>query len=351
MSRIRVFLLGLLLLAQPGLGVAETVANLYSAEVVAADRSQAALNRAAREGLQQVLVKVSGTSALLNNPGIKPALGNARTYVQRYSYLPAEPDDEGVGVRLQFAGSTINELITDAGAPLWTANRPAVLTWLALRGPREEGGPGGERLAGRDAEQKVDEELAAAFSRRGVPVKLPSGGSSAVAVNQLWRMSPQAITKASAPYQLDDVLVGRLTYDDQGRASGQWTYLFDGAKRDRSVSATSEQQFMDAGVNLVADAMAARLAVAPTDTEADGLLMSVIGITRYADYAAVVKWLEELELVDQANLVHVNGDKVEFRVIAQIDASQLAGLIQMNRRLIPLPGPAGVDSLSYQWQN
>jgi hypothetical protein len=164
-------------------------------------------------------------------------------------------------------------------------------------------------------------------------------------------MSTQAITKASASYELDDVLVGRLTYDEQGRASGQWTYLFDGEKRDRSVSPTTEQEFLDAGVNLAADAMAARLAVAPTAKEAGGLLISVAGITRYADYAAVMKWLEALELVDQANLVHLDGSKVEFRVIAQIDAAQLAGLIEMNRRLVPLPGAVDGDSLSYQWQN
>jgi hypothetical protein len=329
---------------------AEPVADLYVAEVTAADRGEQALGDATREGLRQVLVKVSGSREILNNPAIAPALRNPRDYMESYAYRPAATDEDGVGVRFQFAGSAVTELVTAAGAPVWTANRPAVLAWLAAKGAREPGAPAGVRLVGQDAEPEVADALATAFFIRGVPVRLPEQ-PGAPSADRVWEASSSSVRAASEPYELDDVLVGRVTYDEEGRASGQWSYLYEGQKRDRSVRSTSEQQFMQAGVDLAADAMAERLAVAPTSDEAVGLLVSVTGISRYGDYARLVNWLEQLELVEQANLVHIAGDEVELRVIAQIDATQLAGLIAMNRQLVPLPGVEGAERLSYQWQN
>ena len=329
---------------------AEPVADLYVAEVTAVDRSQQALADATREALRQVLVKVSGSAEILNNPAIAPALRNPRNYVESYAYQPAAPVEEGVGVRFRSAGSSVTELVTAAGAPVWTANRPPVLAWLAVKGPREPDGPAGLRLVGQGAEPEVAEALRRAFSIRGVPIRLPEQ-PGAPSADRVWQASSTSVRAASEPYELDNVLFGRMTYDEQGRASGQWSYLHEGQKRDRSVRIATEQQFMQAGVDLAADAMAERLAVAPTTTEAVGLLVSVSGISRYGDYARLVNWLEQLELVDQANLVHIAGDQLELRVIAQIDASQLAGLIAMNSQLVPQPGAEGTGQLSYQWQN
>jgi hypothetical protein len=88
--------------------------------------------------------------------------------------------------------------------------------------------------------------------------------------------------------------------------------------------------------------------------------ISVSGVSSYADYAAIVKWLESLELVDNANLEQVQGDRIELRLQAQADASQLATTIELNNRLqpIPLPIPApGSETelesnvqLNYQWR-
>ncbi len=346
----RVLLCVALLLAPGWWLAAEPVADLYVAEVTAADRGEQALGDATREALRQVLVKVSGSGEVLKNPAMAPALRNPRNYVESYAYRPATEAEDGVGVRVQFAGSSLTELLTAAGAPVWTANRPAVLTWLAVKGPREPDGPAGERLVGQDAEPEVAEALAAAFFTRGVPVRLPRQ-PGALSADRVWQASSTSMRAASESYELNNVLVGKMTYDGAGRASGQWSYLHEGQKQDRSVRSTSEQQFIQAGIDLAADAMAERLAVAPTSDEAVGLLVNVVGISRYGDYARLINWFEQLELVDQANLVHIAGDKLELRVIAQIDATQLAGLIAMNRQLVPLPDAGGGEQLSYRWQN
>ena len=105
--------------------------------------------------------------------------------------------------------------------------------------------------------------------------------------------------------------------------------------------------------------------------------MSVAGVNNYADYAAIVAWLESLELVEYANVTRIVDDKIELRVLAQADAGQLAAIIELNERFVPMPMAApnpglnpgfdpaldpGLDPalnpaaavanpLSYRWQN
>ena len=80
-------------------------------------------------------------------------------------------------------------------------------------------------------------------------------------------------------------------------------------------------------------------------------------MSAYADYAAIVSWLESLELVEAADVERVSADHIELRLRAQADAEQLATIIELNKRLEPLPvtpivqpGMDPAPRLSYQWQ-
>ncbi len=98
-----------------------------------------------------------------------------------------------------------------------------------------------------------------------------------------------------------------------GNALGEWSYFHQDEPINRSVTVPDLQTFLREGVNLVAGELAARYAVAPTGGGGGGVRISVSGVSSYADYAAIVKWLEGLELVDHANLEQVQGDRIELR--------------------------------------
>ncbi|RLA51228.1 MAG: hypothetical protein DRQ98_11820, partial [Gammaproteobacteria bacterium] len=104
------------------------------------------------------------------------------------------------------------------------------------------------------------------------------------------------------------------------------------------------------GVSIVAEEMSARYAVSASGTDDSSVSMSVVGVFSYADYAGIVSWLEGLELIEHANIEYIQGDRVELRLHAQADAGQLAAIIELNERLVPLPPTDPSDQLSYQWQ-
>jgi hypothetical protein len=60
--------------------------------------------------------------------------------------------------------------------------------------------------------------------------------------------------------------------------------------------------------------------------------------------------LEDLVLVEHANIRRVQGGQIELQLQAQLNASQLAGLIELNNHLLPSSTPGSTAQLNYQWQ-
>ncbi|MEH6582407.1 MAG: DUF2066 domain-containing protein [Halioglobus sp.] len=340
--------MSLLLMVASAPGFAVVVEDLYEAEVAVKDHSAQALSAASREALSEVLVKVSGSVAVLQNPAIGTALGEARSYVQQYSYTRDEDARGDLAARFEFDRSVVSRLVTEAGAPLWTANRPAVLVWIVAQDAK------GRQFVSREVAPDVMMTLEQGFSQRGVPVRFPLfdlQDTASLAIDDAWRLQAAPIFNASERYGVQDILAGRLTGLSTGEWVGDWTYFSGRNRIDRSLTVDSVDSFLLEGVSLVAEQMAGRYAVAASGATAGGIAMTVAGVNSYGDYAKIVSWLEGLELIEHANIETIRGQEIELRLVARADAGQLKTIIELNKRLTPLEQVRGTDQLSYQWQN
>ncbi|WP_187275954.1 DUF2066 domain-containing protein [Parahaliea aestuarii] len=340
-------LLGFVLVVPLG-ARAEVVKDLYTGQAPVTDRSQEELARAAREALSQVLVKVSGSTEVLSLPGIPAALRGAVSQAQQFSYARTDNPEEPLAARFEFSQRWVSGLLSEAGAPLWTANRPSVLLWLVQDSPE------GRQFVNRETAPDLVRQLEADFRARGVPLRFPLfdlADAAALSPQQAWSLGEVALRQASSRYRSDDILAGRLSELSGGQWLGDWAYFSDQDRLDRSASPESREAFLSAGAALVAETMAARYAVAAGTAPASGTAMTVSNVRSYADYAAIVSWLEGLEPVEQARVEHIGGDRLQLRLSAQADASQLASLIQLNKRLVPAAAPGATGELRYQWQS
>jgi uncharacterized protein len=325
---------------------AVTVAGLTEAEVPVADHSAGALAAGSREALSQVLVKLSGSTEVLRNPVIIGELGRARSYVQQYSYTRDEDAEGDLAAKFEFDNAVVTRLLTEAGAPFWTANRPPVLVWLVARDAV------GTQIINADVAPEVMTSLQDAFARRGVPLRFPLfdiEDAAALSVNDAWRLQASPILAASQRYRVDNVLVGRLTGLSSGEWVGDWSYFAGGNRIDRSVSADSVDSFIAEGVAFVAEDMSSRYAVAATGAILGGVEMLVSGVSDYRDYAGIISWLEGLELIDHANVESIIGTDIIIRLTARAKSEQLKSIIELNRKLVPVAGATNTNQLSYQW--
>jgi len=339
----------LLLSAGAVSAAAEVERDLYAATVPVADQGARALAAGAADALAEVLIKVSGSDEVLRNPAIAEALQGARSQVQQYAYRRT-PGDDALFARFEFDPAYVTGLVVQAGAPLWTANRPPVLAWVVAEGPR------GRFFVNPETAPEEAALLLEEFSRRGVPVQLPLfdlADTAAIDPEDVWRLDGIVLRSASARYNVQHIAAGRMVTLSTGAIAGDWSYFSQRDRLDRSINAPDLRGFLRRGVALVADEMAGRYAVAATAAEDSGagVLLSVTGVTAFADYARLVNWLESLELVNRANVERVSGDRLELRINARADAAQLATLIELNERLEPSPQPVGDAALRYRWRN
>jgi hypothetical protein len=267
--------------------------------------------------------------------------------VQQYVYTRNEPPETGFSVQLEFDGEYVTDLVRQSGAPLWTASRPLVLAWVVVEDEQ------GRHFIDRDNWPDEAQVLIEAFSRRGVPVQLPIfdlEDMAALSPDNAWRLNAAAIQTASARYNAQDIAAGRLASVSGGKFAGDWSYFYQDGRVNRSVTVDNLASFMRDGVNIVASEMATRYAVAPTTGEEGDMQMSVIDVITYPQYAAIARWLEDLELIEEVVIEQVLKDRVLFRLRAQTDAAQLSSIIELNEHLVLIPTVDLDAVLSYRWQ-
>ncbi|MFK8042055.1 DUF2066 domain-containing protein [Congregibacter sp.] len=327
---------------------AELVDDIYGARILVQGRDASALSAARKAGLAEVVIKASGNPEAIERPEVLKALEDAQGYLLGYSYEESAQGD--LLIRLEYDEQAVHKLLGDADLRLWTANRPLVLTWLVI----SDGS--GRRFASMEAAPEVDALLRDSFQRRGVPLQTPLydlSDTAAISPGEAWRQSSSALIDASDRYRGAQLLAGRVARLSDGSWVGDWRYLDNGRWRSRSSAADSLQSFTNAGAELVAATLAEQYGVtlsAKNSAESDERYQIVLrGIRAYEDYRALQEALGSLEAVRSVVPESLIGDQVSMRVEAETDLQQLARIIELDGRFVPLPREPGQDGLSYEW--
>lgn len=237
---------------------AVTVTDLYRVSVAVENQGDESRKLGIQWAFQQLLIKVSGSQDVLNNPTLIEASQNAERYVQGFSYQQ-DGFDEQIYLQAWFSKALVVPLIKRAQAPIWGENRPLLLNWLAIEPTdnmvighfdvarlirlaqgNDDGSinPGdapndvlaesapivrGERLLVSNQHMQLHKRFSRAFSERGLPILWPVDDledQANLPLNQLWWLSARAIELASQRYQTDAVLAGKLNQS----ANGVWQY-------------------------------------------------------------------------------------------------------------------------------
>ncbi len=322
-------MVSLLLLLLSGTAVAVRVDGLYDTEVPVAGTEAAQRNQAIRQALRKVLVKVSGVrrSGLLQR--VEGELANASSYVLQYSYHTPEPAPGASAagperlLRVAFDPTAVNRLLRQAGLPVWSENRPSVLTWLGTERN------GRRRLLEPDSGSAVIAAARQAAGDRGLPLLFPLmdlEDQARLQVADLWGDFEANIRAASERYGADLILTGRLTRVAKGQWRGEWR-LYLPAKVDafRNQGTTAAEVAAD-GVQRAADRLASLFA--PPESAApggaDAVRIRIGGVITLERFAAVKRLLQEQRGSERWSIVSVEPDAL----------------------VIDLHGGAGVEALS-----
>jgi hypothetical protein len=332
-------------------GHAEQVAGLYDVEISVASQALEDRKAVARQALQTVFTRISGQPDVNQHPVIAEAISNASFYLKQFAYRQqATDDDEQLLLLLEFEPQLVTKLLRKAGLPIWSSNRPTVLVWLAVSDQQ-----GRQLITGSTHPQAVA-ALEHHGERLGLALKRPLmdlEDSIALSAEQLWRFNKSALQAASARYQPNSILAGKVSRLSNGQLLGTWQFWFNQQYIEFDGEAENLDNYIGDALNQVASRQAKAYAIVPGTERAAGILVGISNVTSFADYAGVVRYLEGLTAVEHANVVSLAEDHLIIRLIAEGELSQLQRAIALDKRLQAQPlETLAVDApivLHYRW--
>lgn len=336
---------------------AEPLVDLYKVSTLVASQSSGEREKAASAAMARLLVRVTGDPQIAANEELQPYLARAQNYVLQFGYSRTEEQltrEDGTQVpatQLDFSFSevAVDKLLRKLKLPIWPDNRPGLLVWLV-----EDQWPEGRQLL-RD--KAVQSQLRAQALTRGLPLTFPIWDlqdQMAVDLDQLWQFDQQALQAASARYQPDVIVVGRFSRTSSGELRGVWQWLDAGQTDLLDAQGQTLKEFAAPMVDDIANTLAARYAIKPSQDDATRLVVQVLGVAEFDRYRRVLSYLEGHEALRDVQLIQVDGENLWLNIYPEADLDHLQRAFQLDRKLTPVPTLVPADGspenpLMFHW--
>ncbi len=345
MPRLPICLPILLALLLPLPAGAVRVENLYSAGVEVADKGGEAREEGFRRALEQILLKVSGSMSVLDEPALQPMLDTPARHVQQYRYEeiedgdPAEGNEPAPAYRLEvlFNQSRLESELRERGVVVWGPYRPEVLVWLAYDDGRER------LLVGADDESGMNEALNTAADKRGLPLLLPlldTDDRRRIEYIDVKGGFFDSVRKASERYGAEIVLVGNVRRTG-GDWRGDWTLLQADERRGWQTRADSADEVVQIGVGRLAEYLSELMA--GRDSERSRVRVRVTETDDLDDYARLGHYFERLPRVEGSQVVRVAPREILFELELRGRLTDLERAIALDDLLQPMTPSIGED--------
>lgn len=302
--------LALLLIGWLSLPVyALTQVDIYRAEVAIDGEQKDGEELARQQGMQDVIVRATGSQSSLSNPVIKKAVGSSSRYISQLGY--GQMDGQS-SLKMLFNSGQIRSLLTQAQLPLWSPNRANILVWMV-----EEQGYD-RTITWEHSDSTSAATLRDAAQARGLPITMPVGDFddvTGVNVSDLWGDFVDPISQASQRYPVDAVLIVRVQGDKI-----RWT-LYDQSPAQLSESKQSPRSGSASGANAIpamvggiADYYAKKSAVVVSSKSSEAIDVKVLSVSSAMDFFELENSLTKLSSVAGAEIKRIQGNQVTLTI-------------------------------------
>ena len=340
-----------LLVAASTLTHAADLSWLYDVEFSVNDQSERERLDALRDGLEIVLLRITGLRDLPDSPLINAAFKDLDAYQMQFRY---EQIHTGIDLEvlnrliINYDQNAVHALIRDAQLPIWSAQRPHVLFLISLVDDDRR------TILNETIDNEVQKVIHNIALRRGVAYSQPIMDFSDLAMLREGALAFGFVTSFnSLRRRVQADLVATVRIDprvfDQHRV---WLSIHDATGRRMQVFDTGDLAHTAAEiVHRTADYLAERYAV--TGGEAAALHLAVNGISDIIEYKDVLDYLSKWEFIDRVLLSSVKQDRLQFELRTASTWEQLAIYFEEDGVLTPSPSESpSIDQIpEYVWQN
>lgn len=312
---------------------AQQQSDLYYTEVQLTG-SEKAEGLAKKEGLVNVLVKVSGQQTIADNEVIKKALTQSDRYVTQMSFV--DYDDAPRAMKLGYNSKMVLSLLTQAEVGIWETPRKSVLVWIVNEYNYQRS------IIWEQSNNSLITRIKDAANERGLPVMFPVGDFddvTSIEIPDLWGNFKKPIADASERYNPQAILVVKV----RGNSS-TWTlfdstpqYLVTASKKSIEGRASGSVQLADM-VNEVSDYFAKTYTKNLSAVASESEAVSIKGIHTTRSFFTIEKQLKQMNSIASVQVNTIQGDKVTYTLSLLGDYQQFNDeLLSKNSRISLIP--------------
>lgn len=324
------------------------VKDLYKAEVPVASQSVQDKTQALAQALGQVLIKVSGNSRILENSVIKSRLINAANLVREFGYASSKGTTSPYLLNVQFYSEGVSKLLREAAAPIWTGNRPLILTWIVFE-------PLGQspEMADSATLTQVQQLLKQNVSQRGVPMIFPVMDAtelSQVTLQDIQTMAVSSLQSVAKRYGNDAILMMRVSQQAEGFTT-QAKLVFGNDQWDWNVSGKTLPEVVYSLITQVTDTLSGRYASVVSNTVQERLTIKIKGVSEQNDFAQMMHYIQHLPPVAKAEVMQISGSEVMLTMSLRGTKDTFAKALSANKLTLVMNEVPGAQQLIYQWNH
>ena len=321
---------------------ADVLPSFYDISVPVESTDPEELKEAAQLAMQNMLIRASGTEGVLQNRRLQQAFADANNYISQYGYQRADSGE--FFVAFNFSADVVEKLLSQAGAPVWTPDRPSTLVWLAV----EEAGEQRVAVAG----DEVFDALVSAAADRGLVLKSPLYDLQdrfTLSGQQLWLQDREAVNTASERYSANVIMMARAWQDSRKAWHINWDMLNTRGLNAGSESCLRLTDCFNVPVAELAEKWAAQYGVVTKFSETQALAIEVGGLD-FDAYSQLIAYLKDLPATQKVVLTGIVKGRYHFDLEWQAEQTTLRDLLALNQSLQAL-GSTQVGLLKYHWVN
>ncbi|MDF1629595.1 MAG: DUF2066 domain-containing protein [Alcanivoracaceae bacterium] len=311
---------GLLLSLAPAWGQ-----ELGDVRVAVVDRTPEVRQQAIAEGLDQVLVRLTGDKNGAAEPGLEAVRRDPSRWLQQFSY--ESPDNEELELLIRFDVPILLRQLEQGAVPVWTTTRPETLFWLVVQRTA-----GGEILA-EGSQDPAAAALLQAAEQRGLPARLPlmdaedQGRIRAADIRgHFEEVLRRAASRYQSAYNISAVLYPGAT------VQLRWRLLEQGRLQETGeISSESEQQALAELVDQVTGRIAPLYTVRAGEPQP--YILQIEGVSSLQDWQEVTTHIGSLAGVRDVNVGALAANNLTLELSFSGDAEQIRALLALERRL------------------
>lgn len=303
-----------------------TQVNIFTSEVAINEEDKNPEANARRVGMEQVLVRATGNTEVVNNETVQKALRQSAQYLSQLSY---GEEGESATLKMTFNAAQVRSLLTQAQLPYWPDTRANILVWLVEEQNYDRS------IAWEHSGTELAQSIQQNAQRRGLPLTIPVGDFddiTGIAVSDLWGTFVGPISASSQRYPVDAVLVIRAQ-----RQGLRWTlydqkpnFMVDSPKTPISGSASGNttvvaQQLIDE----VSNYYAAKSAVTVASESSESQLVQFTKVNNAKDFFELENAIKALNSVASLDILKIQNNEVTFRIHLLSSPEEFA--VELNR--------------------